>query len=351
MFNLETGTGNYFANGLLVHNCHRAKRTTTQTSRALRAVSDGAKYRYGLTGTPAPNGPLDIFGSLTFLDPNIIGTSYWTTFKARHAIMGGFENHEIIGYRDLATLNAQVASCSSRVKKEDALDLPPKTFVTRPCPLSTEQRRIYRQLKEEAIAIFRRQEKEGTLTVRNILTETLRLLQVCGGFLPDDEGRMHSLDCGKADVFEEMLDDFAPDQKVIVWCAFLAEVDAICARLGGRAVRYDGRSSTIEREDAIEQFRNGDAQFFVATPAAGGEGITLTESSTVVYYSRDWNLKNYLQSQDRAHRIGQHHPVTISNLVVPGTIDARCMQALERKEGEQEAILGKGWRELFEEET
>lgn len=335
---------------------HRQKHTTTQTSKAMRHVSRDAKYRYALTGTPAPNGPLDVFGTLTFLDPNITGTSSWITFRARHAVL---ENKDfggrrpvpvVVGYRDLATLEAQVASCSSRVKKEDALDLPPKTFVARPCPLSPEQHRVYGELKRQAVARLRAREGDSELMVRNILSETLRLLQVCGGHVPDDEGRMHHLDCGKLTVFEEMCEDFALDQKVLVWASFHAEVDALRDLLGGRADGFDGRTLlALSRQAAIDRFRQDPAcQFFISTPAAGGEGISLTEASTVVYYSRDWNLKNYLQSQDRCHRIGQNYPVTIYNLVCPGTVDEHCLEALSRKETLQELVMRGAWKGLFE---
>jgi len=97
VYNIETGTSNYFARGVLVHNCHKIKAPGSNVSQFFKLLGTNAKKRIGLSGTPTPNSPLDVYGIYRFLDPDIYGTSY-QRFKMRYAEWGGFENRQVMRY-------------------------------------------------------------------------------------------------------------------------------------------------------------------------------------------------------------------------------------------------------------
>lgn len=330
---------------------HLQKRSTTQISMGVRRIAAFAKYRWALSGTPAPNSPLDIFGTLLFLDPAVAGTQSKTAFEATYAIRGrltdkpkadGSVDHRqaIIGYQNLDDLQRRVASISSYLRKEDCLDLPPKVFQDRFCELEGQQRETYIRLREDAVVTLRTLQKEGILTVPNILTEQLRLLQVVGGFVPDNDGVKHALTPNaKLDLFKEVAED--TENSVIVWCAFREELFAVMeylAEQGESAVSFYGDTTDAERALAVERFQNRQVRWFVGT-SAGGTGLNLQAAETMIYYSRNFKLTTYLQSQDRAHRIGQTKTLRIIHLRAAGTVDDKVHAALELKAEMQDSLL------------
>jgi len=328
-----------------IQNC---KNATAKRSRAARRLAANCRFRYALSGTPAPNGPLDWFGVLLFLDPSgkLAGTTYKTVFESRYAIYRQLDGggRMVIGYRDLDDLHSRIASCSSRVRKEQCLDLPPKVFETRTCDLSPEARRVYNELRKDAVTRLKKLQVESQLTATNVLTETLRLLQIAGGWVPDDAGKVHGLDPNaKLDMLGDVLEEVG-EQPIVIWCSFRAECAAVAELLAnaGRQVRVlTGDTSTAERASAVADFREGRADAFIAMVQAGGTGIDgLQEKCCLeIFYSKTYNLSHVLQATDRLHRVGQRKSVTVISLVAAGTVDEKVAQALEAKEGIQEALM------------
>lgn len=332
----------YFA--LVLDEIHRLKNFAAKTSRVARKISARAQCVFGLSGTPAPNGLEDWLGVLSAVNPRLLPVSTKTGFEARYCVktrvgQGGF--WKITGYRNVHELHSYIASVTSRVTKEECLDLPPKVISHRFVKLQGEQARVYRELKKDAVA---RLNAAATLSVTNVLSESLRLLQVIGGFVPDDTGRINELPIkAKLEALKDILDE-AGDKRVIVWCAFKAEVYFLERWLeqttGGKAVHFTGDCSMAERTDALDRFIAGDARYFVGTAAAGGTGIDgLQCCDTEVYYSRDWSYTNWSQSQDRIHRIGQAKNVAVIPIVAEATVDERIDLALTKKETMQSMML------------
>lgn len=328
--------------------CQRIKNASSQRSKSLRALGASAKHRWALSGTPAPNGPLDWFGVLLFLDPTgrVAGTRSKRMFEETYGVRGqavatagGGMFKPIVGYKNLDDLRARVARVSSRLKKDQCLDLPEKIFQTRRVALEGEQARIYKTLRNEAVVRLKRQQEDSTLTAANILTEHLRLLQVVGGYVPDDNGQVHEINPNaKMLALEELIDEIG-DQQCIIWCGFLAEVSAAARLLGERTAVLTGQVDQQDRDRAVREFQAGDRQFLTGTAETGGVGLTLTAASQMVFYSRKYSLEHWLQACDRAHRIGQTKNVVITSLVCDGTIDEKVAGALERKERFQERLL------------
>jgi SNF2 family DNA or RNA helicase len=331
---------------VIAEEAHRAKTLTTKTSQKLRLLCREAQveYRWALTGTPAPNSPLDVFGILAFLDPKILGIESKVALEARYAIKGDAPTggKMIVGYKDLDDLAKRVASCSSRVTKAEALDLPAKTFVIRTCDLDGEQKRVYRELRKDAIARLQQARQDSVLTIKNVLTESLRLLQVVGGHVPDDAGQQYTFTrSAKMDLLRDILEDVEPP--LVIWACFIRECEEIAEYIK-TTIRSDcgvlmGQTPPEERQRLVDSFQKRDLPYLVGTPQTGGMGITLTAASQAIYYSRSFNAGDWWQSQDRIHRVGTTRPVTIMSLVATGTVDEKVHLALERKAELQELLM------------
>ena len=311
------------------------------------------KYRRILTGTPISQSPLDLFTQCLFLHETAPGTKSFTVFRLEHAIIEkkhyGPRSFDVItGYQNLDKLRERVAGFSHIIRKEDCLDLPPKVFMTRRVHLSDEQRKIYQQLRDEALVML---DGAAAVTAPLVLTQILRLHQVACGHLVLDDGTVKSLTNARLEALDEVLDETSG--QTIIWANYrhdLAQIYArLVARYGEHAVAaYWGATSEEDRIKGLEAFRAGTAQFFVGNPSTGGYGLNLVQASNVVYYSNSFNLEHRLQSEDRAHRIGQTKTVTYTDLVAPGTVDEKIVQALVRKNKLALGTMGGEWRAWIE---
>lgn len=330
---------------VVLDECHRCKGFTTQTSKAVRKLTGMAILTYGLSGTPAPNGLEDWFGVLSAIDPTLLTVKTKTAFEARYCVKREIQPGvwKVAGYKNVQELHGYIASITSRVTKDQVLDLPPKTYTKRCVSLDGEQARVYRELKKDAVARIKTLKQTNELTIRNVLTESLRLLQVVGGHFPADDGSVTPFSkMAKLSSLEDVLDELGTKQCVI-WCAFVAEVEMLRKWLEAKGFTVStivGGMTGNQRSEDLEAFRSKQTQFCVGTAAAGGTGINqLVGADTCVYYSRNFSLTDYLQSQDRCHRIGTVSPVTIIKLIASGTIDEKVDAALDSKQDMMELML------------
>ena len=324
-----------------------------------------AAYRRILNGTPVTNNPLDIYTQFTFLDEEILRCSSYYAFRNRYAILKEMTTRNqprsfkvVVGYQNIEELQRLIEPHSHRVRKEDCLDLPDKIYMKRIVEMTKKQASLYADVAKNLISEF-----SGMRMVTPLaLTKILRLQQITGGFwCPEEVGEAVAID-GKnprLDSLMEVLED--SDGKVIIWARFRAEIaqieDAIRNEYGaGSLVSYHGGISKEDRAEAIARFQgrrqiieNGkeidQARFFVANQQSAGMGLTLTAATTVVYYSNSFNYADRVQSEDRAHRIGQKHPVTYVDLFCPGTIDEKIMNSLRMKRDYAQMITGDNLQE------
>lgn len=309
-----------------------------RTKRAI-ALARHAKFRRILTGTPIANSPFDAYSQLKCLDETFwkaFGFGAFTDFKTHFGIFvkghngqQGRDFEQCVGYKNLDQLRDFIAPVTSRVTKDEVLDLPPKLFQKRYFDMSPEQVRVYKEIKQDAIALLTSGE---TVTAPLAITQLLRLQQVTCGYVPTDEGGEFETFGGanpRLDLLCEVCDTLP--HAAIIWARFRRDIDLIMEQLGDQAVRYDGNTSDSERAEAKARFQVGKAKFFVGNPAAGATGLTLTAARYVIYYSNSFKLTDRLQSEDRAHRIGQEHPVTYIDITAPGTVDDKIVMALRSK--------------------
>lgn len=329
----------------------RIKTPSAKQSKFLHGIGDMARYKLILTGTPIQKDTRDLWSQYRFLDPTVFAMNY-TIFQRRYAVMGGFENRQYLGPRNLDELTRKAHAIAYQVKKEECLDLPEKTFETLPVVMGANASRIYEALVKDSIAALSLVEDSETVTAAHVLTRMIRLQQLTGGFVVDDDGKKHLVDSAKLDAAENIIQNLCVEEgkKLVIFARFLAEMDEIQKRIesmGIGLVRIDGSVPSKDRGELVKAFQTDErVQVFLGELDACAEGLTLTAAQTVLYYSVNWNFAKYDQSVARIHRIGQTGTCNYIHLIVRGTIDETIMAALGRKENLANSFAT-GWRTII----
>ena len=322
------------------------KNPTAKRTKNILKLRNLAKYRRILTGSPVTKSPLDLYSQCEFLDPFHLGHSSYYSFRARYAHMlernfGGRRVQIVGSYRRLDELSEKLEKFSYRVLKEECLDLPPKTYMRRTVELTSEQNKVYAQMKQMALAML----DDKVMSTVNVMTQLMRLHQVTCGHFKADDGTITQLDNNRVKALLELLEE--PDGKVIIWANYREDIKNITDSLkkgygDDSTVEYWGEVDSTLRQENIAQFqqKNGPTRYFVGNAQTGGYGITLTAANTVVYYSNNYDLEKRLQSEDRAHRIGQTGSVTYVDLIAEGTIDEKIVKSLRSKINIANEIMG-----------
>ena len=351
-FSTAKGTA-YAKRFLLVHNAMMAidESTTIKTPGSARSkntekVGRGARYRRILTGSPVTKSPMDLYQQCAFLSDDCLDVSSYYVFQARYAVtverqLNTHSFKQIVGYRRLDELKQKLDRFAYRVKKEECLDLPDKLYIKREVDLTPEQLKYYNEMKAFAMA----QIDGGLVSTVNALTQLMRLHQIVCGHVKLDDGTVIELPNKRLDELLAIVEE--TDGKLIIWANYRHDIEAIKLALskeyGMNSVgMYYGDTDMDERKRVLEEFQNPDSEmrFFVGNPSTGGYGLTLTAASTMVYYSNSFDLEKRLQSEDRAHRIGQTKNVTYIDLIAVGTVDEKIVKALRAKIDIATQVLG-----------
>ena len=293
---LSTDKGVKFASKFL--NSHRTlmaidESTTIKTPTAKRTkniISLGklAKYRRIMTGSPITKNPLDLYSQCEFLDPWLLNFQSFYAFRNRYAEMKtmhvrGRSIQVVNAFQNLSELSDKVKGFSYRVLKEDCLDLPPKNFTKRHIVLSKEQRKIYDQMKKEAMAIL----NGKVTTTMTVLTQLMRLHQITCGHFTADDGGVQLIPSNRINELMDILEEI--DGKAIIWANYQMDVNEIIKNVEakhqkGSIVDYYGLTPQEDRQDNIRKFQSDPkCRFMVGTPSTGGYGITLTAANTIIY--------------------------------------------------------------------
>lgn len=373
---LQTKRGMEFAEKFLLC-CHRSmivadesdayKNPTALRTKNLMKLRKFSHWRRIMSGTPINNAPFDAFSQFSFLDEHILGTTSFYAFKAEYAEMlqdgnplltaikkrsGSRFTPQVVArgaggrpkYRNLDKLSRLIAPHSFRVLKRDCLDLPDKIYKTLVFSMTREQIEVYKKAEEECRIVFQNEE-----TPFNKLVAVTKLAQITSGYyihpLSEEPVRIEGENPKLELLAERVQKVIEAGEKVIIWARYRIEIEDIVARLskeGISCVEYHGGVKKGDRIDAIEAFERGEAQVFVGNQQAGGTGITLVAASYVIYFSNNFSLRDRLQSEDRAHRIGQTRNVTYINIAAKGTIDEAVIKALTSKKDVADTIIDKG---------
>jgi SNF2 family DNA or RNA helicase len=327
------------------------KTPTAKRTKNIINLGKYAKYKRIMTGSPVTKNPLDLYTQCEFLDPYLLDHSSYYSFRNRYANMKtinvrGRSIQVVHAFQNLGELSDKLQGFSYRVLKEDCLDLPPKNFTKRHIVLTSDQRKIYEQMKKEAIATL-----NGKVTsTMTVLTQLMRLHQITCGHFTADDGSTQLIPNNRITELMSVLAE--AEGKVIIWANYQRDVNQIIKSISeeygpGSVVDYYGLTPQEERQENIKKFQNGNTcRFIVGTTQTGGYGITLTKANTVVYFSNGYDLEKRLQSEDRAHRIGQKKTVTYVDLICEDTVDEKIVKALKNKINIASEVLGeelKAW--------
>ena len=333
------------------------KSPTAIRTRNTLALAQQCPMRRILNGTPIENSPIDLYTQFNVLQHGALGCTKHSDFVATYAQLLP-ANHPIVTaaaarsrrnfapqiiardnrgrpiWRNLDDLRSRIQPWSSRVRKEQCLDLPAKVYERAYFSLPPEARRHYNDLKSDMST-----EIEEALVTVTPLTALTKLQQITSGFINvEGEPRYLLENNPRIAAVQRIIESLPTDRSVIIWARFREELDALCAALPG-SVRYDGATPTADRERAVDAFQSGEARFFVGNPAAGGRGLTLTQASVVIYASNSFSYGHRAQSEDRAHRIGQTRSVTYIDLIAEDTIDEHIVDVLTDKQNVAETII------------
>jgi len=318
----------------------KAKRTKN-----ILSISTWAPYRRIMTGSPVTRNPLDLYTQCEFLDPRHLDFSSYYAFRNRYAEMktmhvSGRSIQVVGGFRHLDELADSLKPFSYRVLKENCLDLPDKVYMKREIQLTPEQNKLYEQMRKEALATL----NGKTVTTMTALTQLMRLHQITCGHFSADDGTIQEIKNNRLSELLDVLEEI--DGKAIIWAHYQHDVENIYKLLEdkygpGSVVHYYGKTLPDQRDYAIENFKNNNkVRFFVGTPQTGGYGITLISANTVVYYSNGYDLEKRMQSEDRAHRIGQKKKVTYVDLIAEDTVDNKIVKSLRKKINIAAEVMG-----------
>lgn len=320
---------------------HRLKQATGRSSKFMARLGLVARYRIGLTGTPMPHIPLDIWGQFRFLDRNILDPTFGS-FKVRHAKMGGFFNKEIVGWRDLDELHAKFGTIAFQVD-ESVLDLPPAIDETIEADFTPEGARVYREMQNEMIAWIRDMDGRSIpVTAANAMVRLMRLQQISGGSLPDEQLNSTVVDTAK----EQLLADFLADigqEPIVVFAVYKADLAAIHRAADANALASGEISGSRDDFAAWRRGAPGGPTVLAVQMQSGSEGIDMTRARLAVYYSHGYSLALYLQSRARILRPPQARPVAFYHLQIRNSIDAHVLGAVLARQDLVQGVL-KGLR-------
>jgi SNF2 family DNA or RNA helicase len=350
----STKKGVLFAHKFL--SCHNAlisidesttiKNPNAKRTKSILSLKPLSKFRRILTGSPVTKSPLDLFSQCQFLDSWLLNQSSYYAFRTRYAVcrkinVSGRQVEIVVGYRNLGELSEKIKPFSYRVLKDDCLDLPPKTYTKRIIELSDEQKKVYKTMKEKAIAFL----NGKMVSTATVITQLMRLHQITCGHFTSDDGDVQEIKNNRIDQLMEILEEV--EGKAVIWAHYRYDikkiVEAISKKYGENSVvTYYGDTSTDDRQKAITKIQDKDSsvRFIVGTPQTGGYGITLTGASTMIYYSNGYDLEKRQQSEARIDRIGQEKPMTYIDIIAEGTVDDKIVQSLRKKVNIATEIMG-----------
>jgi len=315
------------------------KNRSSQRNRFCRALFGEVKRKVLLTGTPSPNGMLDLFGQFDFVAPGLLAktqTSYQRAYFVPPSSMSPSRKWVLrSGVKDI--IAAKIAPLSKVLKEEDVLPRDKARHNTILCELPAKARKEYERLEDE---FFVELEAGGQVEVFNAASLAMKLRQYIQGFLYDPEsGTALQANTIKAEALKELVESLN-GRPLLCAIQFQHEVDMLRKVFGYQIPALYSKTTSKEQARIIEAWNRGDEPLLLGHPASGGIGLNLQDGgSTMCWYSHTWDLQHYLQFNARIDRQGQKQIVTNHHLVMKDTIEEVIVEALARKEEDQTSFV------------
>lgn len=302
---------------------HKAKRT-----KAAMVLAKYIPYVYVLTGNPAPNSLLELWPQMYCITPECLGNNFYA-FRNKYFYPADFHRYTWKPYDPNRIIN-KVKKYAIFMRKKDWLDLPEKTFINRHIVADSKMAKYYERMRRDRIAEL----GDGVVTSVTKISQIMRLREITSGFIQDGD-KWEWISDTKIKELDHLLEEI--QDQVFIWTNFRVEADYLAKRYN--APMIVGGDTEESRRQIIEEFQQGKHRILIATMATISHGVTFINCNHVVYYSLTYSLDQYLQSQDRFHRIGQKNPVTYYHLLVKGTIDEIILRVLQYKEDIRQACV------------
>lgn len=312
---------------------HKIRNRDSAQSRAARRLARRSDYRFVLTGTPVGKDEIDLWAQMDFLDPDILGT--FKQFKSRYLRSAGFmgKQHQIKSKTSRKKMLKAIKPFTYRVTKDQVLkDLPPFVDQELWFDLDKKHRRLYDKLREDSVVEL----NEGEIVAGLEITVAIKLHQMSGGWVKNDDGDTVEVGKSKLKLFEEFITDRPWANKVVIFTMFKAEMDAICEILKKQKLGYlvlrGGRKKEKSAGQVEKEFHEDPSkEVLVCQIQAGAAGLDFTPADMAIYYSLTRSWLDYDQSRARLHRNGQTRPVTYIHLLGQNTVDETILSALKEK--------------------
>lgn len=335
---------------------HMAKNPSAIRTKKAIELSDQANYKLILTGSPILNSAMDLFAQFRIMDggatfgknPYVFRAKYFMDKNARMPKHIHFPNW-VLKPNSLDAFNKIVHEKGMVARKEDCLSLPPLVRTRTEVPLSKEQERVYKSMKDHFIAFM----NDKAVVADLAIVKALRLQQIISGFVRTDEGdEVNFKENPRIAALEETLEPILEaGEKCIIWAVFHQNYTAIADLLNKMKVKFvelHGKTSEKDRQKNVDAFnQDPDTRVLIGHPGSGGVGVNLIAASYSIYFSRSFSLEYDLQSEARNYRGGSeiHSKITRIDLVTPETIDDLILEKLAAKQ----AISGRVLMEMVEE--
>lgn len=307
---------------VVLDEAHRIKDPAAVQTKIIHELFTDVHYKVAMTGTPIGNNLIDLHQLMTWIDPFMFEPFY--QFRSHWFYNVGykwFPNRQNEGGKSTEKMmQEKVYTRAVRYRKDECLDLPPKTYIRRDCVLDPVQAVAYRQMMRAMMSAM----EEGLISAKNVLSQLVKLSEITSGFIRDENGVDHVFKkCAKLDLLETIMEDeIGRGHKTVHWARYVPDIKRIGKMLenNDRKVLLLYGASTKKRSayEIVEEFQNDPTVTdLVGNPAVGGLGLNMTAADYAVFYSNDYSWIKRSQAEDRIHRMGseKHHQITIIDLV------------------------------------
>lgn len=314
--------------------------------RMLKRVAPLCRAVWLLTGTPNPNSLMDLWPQLYLLDQGARLGKTLTAYRDKYFNPGARKGHIVYEWRlkpgAQDRIQKQIQDICLSMKAADWLDMPDRVDVQHFVKMSPAERKIYDQFKKEKVLPLLKGEltesfDDADHAVLGATAATLsgKLLQMANGAVYDDDGNVFQIHDRKLDALEEIA-EAAGDEPLLVFYNYKHDLDRIMNRFPQASSFGAGK----ETSDTIRAWNDGEIPMLLCHPASVAYGLNMQEGGhTIVWFGPTWSLELYQQANARLHRQGQVDTVFIHHILSDDTLDARVMEALEKKDGVQESLL------------
>lgn len=319
---------------LIIDESTKFKNSRSQRFKALRPLLAHFKRRYILTGTPAPNGLLDLFGQMFLVDLGASLGRFITHYRNQYFIQGGYQGYEWFPKSDSeARIYEKIAPYALRMSAADYLKMPPIQHIQTPVQLPRSAWNTYLSMEQHFLA----QIENDVITAANAGAKSVKLRQITNGRVYNEEGVPEYVHSAKVDALEEIVEELQ-GKPVLVFYEFDHDCDAIVERFKCPALR--DVKSRRKQDTLLAQWNAGELPMLALHPASGGHGLNLQEGGNhAVWFGQTWNLEYYEQAIARIHRQGQKNKVIIHHLIAEGTVDEIVVRTIQGKQRTQKALF------------